>query len=1135
MKFADFVHLHVHTDYSLLDGACKIDDLLKTAHFYKYPALSITDHGNMFGVIEFYKKAIKKGIKPIIGTEVYVAVGNRKDRKLSKTVPEASFHLTLLATNEDGYRNLIKLSTLGYLEGFYYKPRVDKELLSQFKNGIIALSGCLKGEVPYYILQNREEDAYKACSEYIDIFGEENFYLEVMNHLSEENLIVNSKLLDFSHKFNLKLVATNDCHYIKKDDARAHDILLCLQTGKELEDKNRLRFKTEEVYFKSPEEMRALFTELPDALKTTLDIAERCNLLLDIPAQKVYLPQPTIPEGFKSTFAYLSHLVRKGIEKKFTYISPELEERLHNELETIDKMGYSGYFLIVKEIVDEARRRDIAVGPGRGSAVGSLVLYALDITEVNPLQYGLIFERFMNLERRGMPDIDIDFSDERRDEIIKYVIDKYGEESVTQIITFGTMAARAAVRDVGRVLKIKYAEVDRLAKLIPFGYTIARAIKEVEELKRLIQSKEEYKELFKIAQSLEGLARHASTHAAGIVIAPGKLTTYVPLYKSGKTVASQYAMKSLEDIGLLKMDFLGLRTLTVLHSTLKMLKKRGIEIGDISLNDKDTYDLLKSGETVGIFQLESSGMREILRNLAPQSFEDIIAVLSLYRPGPLGGVDKDEFIHRRHRKKEVKYLHPALESILKETYGIILYQEQVMEIAKQLAGFSLGEADILRRAMGKKELAVMDEKRKRFLSGAKEKGIDEDSANKIFNLMVPFAGYGFNKSHSTGYALLSYRTAYLKTHYPLEFMSCNLTSELTNFKRINILINETRRMGIKISPPSINESDYEFKPSNGGINFGVGAIKNVGKGAIDSIIQERKNGNFKTFFDFLKRIDKRAVNKRVIESLIKAGCFDSMDTNRAKILTSLPLSFGKVSKVNRSQISFFESGHSLGLDLPEVQEWTIGEKLAKEREALGFYFSGHPLEKYADELDAFTNCTSTQVEGLLDGEFPIIGGMIIRVKKKKDVRQKDMAFFTLEDFDGEVEVTTFAEVYAKSEGLIKEDNMVIVKGKKSDRGDKSSLIALKVLPIEGMRKKYVDRIEISLPIVGLEENRLKSMKYILLDHPGKNRVYLNLLGEKGQRLRIVSKSILVSSSPELLSKLRNLLGKEAVELGGKSV
>ncbi|KPJ50531.1 hypothetical protein AMJ40_02695 [candidate division TA06 bacterium DG_26] len=1135
MSYADFVHLHVHTDYSLLDGACKIDELLQVARSYKLPALAITDHGNLFGAIEFYKKAKKAGIKPIIGCEVYLAAGSRKDRRSVAGVPESSFHLTLLCKDMQGYKNLMKLSTIAYLEGFYYRPRVDKEVLSQHSEGLIALSGCLKGEIPFYILRGEEEKATRALHEYLEIFGKENFYLELMNLMLNENLICQTELIKLSQRFKVGVAATNDCHYIRKEDAKAHDILLCIQTGKELDDPNRMRFKTQEVYFKSPAEMETLFGDIQDALHSTVEISERCNLMLDIPASRVYLPRPILPTGFEDPHTYLTDLVKKGVEKRYGSLPEEVEARAAYELDIIAKMGYAGYFLIVKDIVDFANKNAIPVGPGRGSAVGSLVLYALGITQIDPLRYGLLFERFLNPERRTMPDIDIDFADERRDEIIRYCLQRYGEDSVTHIITFGTMAARAAVRDVGRVLKIKYGEVDRLAKLIPFGYDIARALEEVPELKRLVESDEKYSQLISVARKLEGLARHASTHAAGIVIAPGELTDFTPLYRSSNgDISTQYAMKSLEDIGILKMDFLGLRTLTVIENTAKMVAEKGetLDLDNLPLDDRATFSLLKKGETVGVFQLESPGMRDILRKLQPESFEDLIAVLSLYRPGPLGGIDKDEFIHRRHGKSSITYLHPSLKPILKETHGVILYQEQVMEIARELAGFSLGEADILRRAMGKKEASVMDEKRRSFIDGAKRKGVDEDAANQIFDLMVPFAGYGFNKSHSTGYAVISYKTAYLKAHYPSIFMAANLTSEMSNSTRVMNLISEVKRMGLKVSPPSVNHGFWEFKPNLKEIGFGLGAVKNVGQAAIDAIVEERNRGAFSSFLDFVSRVNQKAVHKRVVESLIKAGAFDCIESNRAKLLNSLEESFELISKKkwSKGQTSFFDSPSQRPESEP--QDWSTGEALAKEREALGFYLSGHPLEKYKDELVSFTNCTSSQLEWIADDRELVVGGIVSKIKTTVDKTSRKMAFVLLEDFDGEMEVTVFADLYGKNQELLRKDRMLLVKGRRGARNDRISVRAETLIPLEGVREKYVDRLEVSLRILGLEESFLEKVKETLLAHPGKCSVLINLLGDKKNRMRIRSKSIRVKTDDGLLRDLRKLVGDGAVKLGG---
>ncbi len=823
-----YVHLHNHSHYSLLDGACKIDALTNAAVENNMPALALTDHGNMFGAVEFYKTARKKDLKPIIGVEAYVAPGSRKERKSDKKISDTSFHLVLLAKNLAGYRNLMRLVSIGYLEGFYYRPRVDKEMLQKYSEGLIALSACLKGEVPYYLLKKGYDAAKQSALEYREIF-KDDYYLEIHNHGIDEENLVREGLRELGGELSIPLVATNDIHYLKREHYLPHDVLICLQTGKDRDDPKRLRYTTDQIYFKSQSEMAQSFSEFQSALDITSEIAEKCNLELDF--DTTYLPKFEIPEneGVDSLADYLKKLTYEGAKNRFGEITQEVDERLNHELNIINEMGYPSYFLIVMDFIRYAKSKCIPVGPGRGSAAASLVSYCLEITNINPLQYNLIFERFLNPERVNMPDIDIDFCYERREEIIEYVKDKYGEENVTQIITFGTMAARAVIRDVGRVLKISYGDVDRIAKMIPAvpNMTLDKALEAVPDLKKLAKQ-DEYRQLVDYSKTLEGLARHASTHAAGVVITPDELTNYTPIYKSSQgDVTTQYDMKILEDIGVLKMDFLGLRTLTVLDKTLKTLSQKGIEIelNEIPLDDKETYEIFSKGETVGIFQFESSGMRDYLRKLKPQVFEDLIAMNALYRPGPMEWID--DFIKRRHSQKKIEYLHPLMEPVLKETYGVIVYQEQVMRIASELAGFSMGNADLLRRAMGKKKAELMAEQRSLFLEGCEKKNIEKKLANEIFDLMDKFAGYGFVKPHSTCYALIAFQTAYLKKHHPAEFMAATLSSEMGSKNRVVILVDECKRMGITVEPPDVNASYFDFIVKDNAIRFGLGAVKNV--------------------------------------------------------------------------------------------------------------------------------------------------------------------------------------------------------------------------------------------------------------------------------------------------------------------
>jgi len=852
---SNFVHLHTHTEYSLLDGACRIKELVAKAKKYKMPALAITDHGVMYGVIQFYKEAIRQGVKPIIGCEVYVAPNSRFDKSTQRK--ETPYHLILLAKNNEGYKNLIKLVTLSYLEGFYYKPRIDKKILKEYSKGLIGLSACLKGEIPYYILQNNLNKVKEVAIDFVSIFGEDNFYLELQKNGIPEQEIVNENLIKIGQELSIPLVATNDIHYLEKKDASAHEILLCIQTATNLDDPKRLKFTTDKFYFCSPEEMNQNFSEIPQAIENTIRIAERCNLKINF--KQAQLPEFSVPPNYNIS-SYLKELCYNGLKERYTTITRELEERLEYELSVIEKMGFVPYFLIVWDFVRYAKEKNIMVGPGRGSAAGSLVAYCLKITNVDPMAYGLLFERFLNPERISMPDFDIDFCYERREEVIEYVSKKYGEDKVAQIITFGTMAARAAIRDVGRALGIPYSQVDTIAKMIPWepNITIKKALNIESGLEDLIKKDKNIKKLIDIASSLEGLARHASTHAAGIVLSQKPLTDYVPLQKTTEgEICTQYAMAELEELGLLKMDFLGLRTLTVIGNALEIIKHtqgKEVDINQIPLDDQLVYKMLSQGNCTGIFQLESEGMRDLVKRLKPESIEDIAALLALYRPGPLGSGMIEDFINRKKGIVKIKYPHPRLESILKETYGVIIYQEQVMKIASELAGFTLGQADILRKAMGKKQKAVMEKQREIFIKGAQKNGIGKSTATEIFDLIAYFAGYGFNKSHSVSYAFISYQTAYLKTHYPVEYMASLLTSVMGNNDKVALYIKECKNMHIDILPPDINQSLVNFTVvRENTIRFGLAAVKNVGEKAIESIIKERKKkSKFSSLLDFAK-------------------------------------------------------------------------------------------------------------------------------------------------------------------------------------------------------------------------------------------------------------------------------------------
>ncbi len=1141
-----FVHLHNHTQYSLLDGACRIEDLVARAKSYEMPAVAITDHGNMFGAIEFYKKAMEAGLRPIIGSEIYVAIGDRRERRTPRRMGEAFHHLVLLVKNKTGYQNLLKLSTIGYLEGFYYRPRVDKAVLDQYHEGLIALSGCLHGEIPQLILKGDKVKAGRVAARYRDLFGAENFYLEVHNHGIEEEATVRKGLAEIGEELHIPLVATNDCHYLNREDSAAHDILLCIQTGKDVEDPDRMRFSTDQIYFKSSQEMHAAFADLPEAVDNTLDVAEKCHLLLEF--GHVHLPHFPLPTGFHSAQDYLESAAKKGLAGRFSKVTPGLEQRLQYELSVIEKMGFGGYFLIVKDFIDEARKLGVPVGPGRGSVAGSLVAYALGITSIDPIQYDLIFERFLNPERVSMPDIDIDFSDRERDKIIRYVVEKYGNENVCQIITFGTMAARAVIRDVGRVMKMSYSEVDRIAKMIPAepGMTLDRALEGVPELKELMNQDERYSQLISYARTLEGLARHASTHAAGVVITPTKLTDYVPLFKSNKDeITTQYDMKSLEAIGLLKMDFLGLRTLTVIQDVVQMLREsRGLDVNlpQLPLDDPKTFQLLARGDTVGVFQFESSGMRDYLRKLRPESLEDMIAMNALYRPGPLGSFMIDDFIHCKHGRKQISYEHPLLEPILKETYGVIVYQEQVMRIASELAGFSLGKADLLRRAMGKKQAEVMTEQREEFVRGARSRGIREGVANKIFDRMASFAGYGFNKSHAAGYALIAFQTAYLKAHYAIEFMAASMTSEMDNSDRIVTLMEECRRMDMQVCPPDVNKSFYDFRVTDAGLLFGLGAVKNVGQAHAHSIVMAReKGGFFATLFDLCQRVDLRMVNKRVLESLIQAGALDSLPGNRAQLMGTVSQSIEYAQGIQkdreRGQTSLFDRAHldsSLAMshpELPDLPEWHINELLAREKALLGFYVSGHPLSNYQDEVDACASISLDDLDKAADGQMVSVAGIITALKKTTDRRGQAMAFMTIEDFVGSAEAILFSEPFEKFQTLLYQDSAVLARARVSTREDrKAKLRVEEMVSLPQVREKCISTVRLSISSVGLELSFIEDMKAILQAHPGHCQVVIELHTPHFGSVRIRLKDTKVLPSRELLAQLREMLGPDDVKL-----
>ena len=1127
---SDYVSLHLHTEYSLLDGAIRIKELVEKAKEFKMPALAMTDHGNLFGTIEFYKQVSKAGIKPIIGCEVYVAPGSRLDKD-STDREESSFHLILLARDNQGYKNLVSLVTKAYLEGFYYKPRIDMDLLEQYSGGLIGLSACLKGEIPYLLLRGQLEKARERALQFKHILGPENFYLEIQENGIPEQAEANKKLIELATELHIGLVATNDCHYLHKSDAKAHEVLLCIQTGKTLKDTSRMKFSTEEFYFKSPLEMKEAFKDVPEAITNTRVIAERCNV--DFKLGEILLPKYEV-EGTEGPDGLLSRLASEGLKTKFKDDPPpEYQERLKHELEVIKKMDYASYFLIVRDFISYAKSKDIPVGPGRGSAAGSLVSYCIDITEIDPLKYNLLFERFLNPERISMPDIDVDFCQDRRGEVISYVTEKYGKDHVAQIITFGTMAAKAAIRDVGRAMDIPYAEVDKIAKLVPniVKITIDAALNEEPQLKEIYKTNPQIKELIDIAKRLEGLNRHASTHAAGVVISPVPLTEYTPLYKSpsDESIMTQFDMGSIESMGLLKFDFLGLKTLTVIKKTLDHIKKAGgdLSLKDISLEDKKTYDLLSSGQTTGIFQLESAGMRDILLKMGPNRFEELIALVALYRPGPLGSGMVDEFIKRKKGKIPVKYDLPQLKEILDETYGVILYQEQVMRIANKLANFSLGQADILRKAMGKKNTQAMEKQKEHFVNGAIKNGIPEKKAVKIFDLMGMFAEYGFNKSHSAAYAYVSYQTAYLKAHYPVEFMAATLSADMHDTDKIVKSINECRHMKIESLPPDINESDREFKVTGNSIRFGLEAVKGVGAAAIESIIEARNEGGvFSSVEDFAKRVDTRKVNKKVLEGLVKAGAFDSMGMHRAEAMSIVSdLLNGGSSKDSGQQSIFGEDSEE---NNKEIKEWDETELLKNEKEALGFYITGHPLTKYSMLLNKLKAKKTSELDNAPDREEIVVGGVIRSIKKKNVKSTGDMmAYLALEDDEGSIEVIVFSELYKNCMSILKKDALILIKGS-TDKDEKGVRVRAKeVSMLEGAGKNNFKRVEIFIKddVMSSSEN-LRNLRSLVSQHPGACQLYLRIRLPESQTL--IATGLNVKPDTILIETLENMVGRGAV-------
>lgn len=1138
---ASFVHLHVHSEYSLLDGAIKVEKLVDRARELDMPAVALTDHGNMFGAVKFHKTAKSAGIKPIIGIEAYVTRGSRWDKSRKKGELGQINHLILLARNVEGYRNLMRLSSIGYLEGFYYKPRIDMEVLEKHSAGLLALSGCLRGDVAQSVLHDGLEAAKNRIDRYRELFGPDNYYLEIQDHGIEDEKTAREGVVKLARDMGVPLVATNDAHYLNRGDAEAHEALLCLQTGSDFEDPRRFRFRTTELYFKTPEEMFELFSDTPDAVERSLEVAEKCNVELD--GKTFHLPRFPLPKGYDSNADYLEHLADEGVTRRYDSRTDDIDRRLRFELSVINKMDYGGYFLIVRDIVNFARDNGVPVGPGRGSAAGSLLCYVLGITDVDPLEHNLLFERMLNPERVSMPDIDIDFCFERRDEVIRYVIERYGKENVCQIITFGTMAARGVVRDVGRVLKLPYNDVDRIAKLIPAvpGTTLEDALRSVPELASLLGGEAVYEKLKHLSLTLEGMTRHASIHAAGMIITPTPLMNHLPLYRTNKgEVTSQYDMKSAESVGLLKIDILGLRTLTVVDKALTMIRENhGIELeaAAIPLDEARTFELLREGRTIGVFQLESAGMRELLRNMLPEQFSDIVAVNALYRPGPLDAGMVTDFVERKHGRKKIRYELKELGPILAETYGVILYQEQVMRIASTLAGFSLGEADLLRKAMGKKDSAVMAKQRQKFVDGAVDREFAKAKAEKIFDLMEKFARYGFNKSHSAAYAVISVRTAYLKANYPAEFMAANLTSETDDSDRIIILLDDARASGIEIVPPDINRCDVHFTVEDGKILFGLAAVKNVGANAIAQVIAERNaNGPFKSLYDFCCRVSSRVINRRVVESLIYSGALDALPGHRAQKLANLDRVMEMAQRLSRDaekgQFGLFNDEETFKDDeLEPAHEWTAQEQLGHEKEALGFFLSGHPLDKFKDVIQILGTVSTSELKSSPNGKHAVVGGLITSVKTTLDRKQNTMAFVTIEDHTGQAEAVMFSDVYARHKGAVVEDRVLLLEGKASVRnGGEAKLLVNTVVPVNEDRPPESKEVHISIDLAKIGEQELNSVQRVLAGHKGSATVFLHVTEQGKSSCVVRSRSMTVDVDYTMLTELCGFVGAGNIKL-----
>ncbi len=1129
----DFVHLHNHSDFSLLDGAASIDGMVAKAGALGMRHLALTDHGNMFGALKFYNACRKNGINPIVGCEFYVAPGSRHV-KSGTEAGNKYHHMVLLARNAQGYRNLMKLCSVSYVEGFYYKPRIDDEVLLQYREGLLGSSACLAGEIPSLILQNQTDEAARRAGFYSELLGPGNFYLEIQDHGIPEQKRANRGILELSKKLGLPVIATNDMHYINREDANAQDILLCIGTGRKKNESGRMRFEGSEFYMKTPDEMARIFAEVPDALTRTLEAAGKCDLRIDLPGP--LLPDYEIPREFSSPEEFLRHIAGQGLEARYPAVTDDLRRRLAYELDVITSMKFTGYFLIVWDFIRFAKERGIPVGPGRGSGAGSIVAYSLRITDIDPIKYNLLFERFLNPERVSMPDFDIDFCFERRQEVIDYVTGKYGKDRVGQIITFGTLKAKAVIKDVARVLDIPFAEANDIAKLVPDGpkVTLESAMEAEPRLRELEEKGSLYQELVDTSRRLEGLSRHASTHAAGIVIGKTPLTDYVPLYRDPKTgaLSTQYTMEQLESCGLVKMDFLGLKTLTLIRNTEALVRKRekDFDIEKIPEDDGKTFELLGEGRSACVFQFESQGMQGVLRRAKPTSIEDLIALNALYRPGPMQFID--QFVDSKWGRTPIKYPLPELEPVLKETYGVIVYQEQVMEIARIVGGYSLGQADILRRAMGKKKAEEMAKQKESFLKGAAAKGYPAKKADEIFELLVPFAGYGFNKSHAAAYSVLAYKTAYLKANHPAEFMAANLTNEINDTDKLAEYIAEAREMGIEILPPDINTSEKYFTVHDGKILYGFMGVKNMGAAAVDEILRARgEGGRFVTLYDFLDRIDLKTINKKVLETGIQCGLFDSVHGNRATLFAAIDraVEFSAQKKESKrfGQASLFDSCAEEEFREPSIEEipdWPDLERLRLEKEILGFYFSGHPMDRYRAVWEKNVNLNLGRPDRAVADKTYSLLGMLRGVRVTLTKQGKKMAFATLEDYAGSIELVIFTAVYEKHQTRIVDDAIVGVTGKMDlSRGDPK-------IKVDDFRDPDLlegkDATEVHIQLAGdmRQEDDFYLLRSVLFENPGTCAIYLHLAPPDGngaaEKIVRASPQITMSSRDEVLDRIR---------------